>query len=727
MGSSHLHGRASSSAPPAHATIRLNRILMAPMETVCDDTPPPVSLAADYELVRMLGRGGMGIVYLARQRGLKRNVAYKVLTQFGSLDPETLGRFRGEAETLAKLQHSGIVQVYDAGSSSGAPYLVMEYVAGGSLADRVRAGRQDARSAASMIATVAAAVGYAHAHGIIHRDLKPANILLAADGQPKVADFGLARDLASAGVTRTGFIAGTPAYMAPEQLAGHRDLGPGVDVWALGAMLYELLAGTVPFAGDDPAQILANIYHHDPVSLRRWHPHLTRDLETICLKCLHKEPHRRYRTAYELAEDLRRFLDGQPIQARPVAALDKVVRWTRRNPLAAGLLVATSAIFLGATALALALANRAEEQRVIAELHAERANRARLAEQMLREDAERLAAAETAARQQAERSAAAEKKAHEDADRMTGHLENLLTGIRPGPDPLKGFREQLTITSQRLLDDTGDPIARARIFFTLGITRRYIGDYREAIPLMERCYELRLQKLGLDDSLVRKTACELSYSYYHVNRNDEAMRVLIPSIEAERRISGPESDATSDLLAMQRMIYAATGRFEEEAELGDRLLAIKVRKYGPDHEVTEWNRVNLHRYQVSTGNFDASIPVLRKAYARLLTAYGIEHYQTGWTRVTLGLSLLRAGRPREALPYLEPNQRFAVGQLGPYHVHALYATTFLAECYEALDRHDEAIPLRRHLLEQARARGNHDRAAAEEKLLAADLAAAKAP
>ncbi len=712
MGSSNLHTRASSVTPPALPTVRVHRRHSHDRETVDTDTPlPPVVLSGEYEFVKQLGRGGMGVVYLARQRGLKRNVAYKVLTQFGSLDPETLGRFRGEAETLAKLHHPSIVQVYDAGSANGSPYLAMEYVAGGSLAERVRSGRQDPRAAAAVIATVAGAVGHAHAHGIIHRDLKPANILLTADGRPKVADFGLARDLASAGVTRTGYIAGTPAYMAPEQLTGNRDLGPAVDIWALGAMLYELLAGTVPFAGDDPPQILANILRHEPVSLRRWQPHLPRDLETICMKCLQKEPGRRYATGTELADDLLRFLDGQTILARPIGRIEKSIRWSRRNPLASGLLATTAVVLVSATAMSLALATRADEQRAIAEAHAERANRAREAEARLREEAER--------------SAAAEKKAREDAVRMTALLDGLLAGIRSGPNPLNDLLKQMEGAARNLELMQGDPLIRARILLTLGITRRNLGRFEEAVPLVERAFELRVRNLGLKDPLTRATAVDLGYTYYHVNRNDDAIRVLLPAIEVETAESGPESDTVVDQLGLLRMFYASAGRIEDEAKLGDRLLAINVRRYGPDHENTEWMRVNLHRYQVATGNFQESIPVLRKAFARFLDCYGPNGVCTQWTRVTLGLSLLRSGRPREALPYLHQNYVAALNDNSLQHEHSRYATTFLAECYESMDRAYEAVPLRRLLLKYYLDAGDTVRAAKQQKLLDADLAAAQ--
>ncbi len=280
--------------------------------------PNSITLSGDYELISLLGRGGMGVVYLCYQRALKRKVAYKALTHFALPDPEALQRFRSEAKLLAKLQHPNIVQVFDSGACNGAPYLTMEYVSG-SLAKRLRERRPTPHEAAQMVVTIARGVGHAHRQGIIHRDLNPANILLTIDGQPKVADFGLARDVESIRLTCTGMVAGTLLYMAPEQFSASKAQTPAVDVWALGVILYEMLTGAPPFEGVDQHQIINNLLRHEAVSFRALELNVSRDLETICLKCLQKDPPRRYTSANELADDLQRFLDRRPILARPVS------------------------------------------------------------------------------------------------------------------------------------------------------------------------------------------------------------------------------------------------------------------------------------------------------------------------------------------------------------------------------------------------------------------------
>ncbi|MBN9120993.1 MAG: protein kinase [Planctomycetes bacterium] len=322
---------------------------------------PDEVLVAGYELLDELGRGGMGVVYKARQRGLNRLVALKMVLAGVHAGAADLARFRAEAEVVAHLQHPNIVQIFEIGEQYGRPYLALELVPGGSLQKAIAGTPQPVRPAAHLVELLARAVHFAHQRGIVHRDLKPGNVLLAAPpegattvsdadgaavaalyGVPKITDFGLAKRLEDASQqTQSGDILGTPSYMAPEQAGGHAfAAGPATDVYALGAILYDMLTGRPPFKGANAFETIQQVRGEDPVPPGRLRPRLPRDLERICLKCLEKDPRRRYASALDLAADLRRHLNGESVLARPAPPLERLWRWVRRNPVPAGLLLA---------------------------------------------------------------------------------------------------------------------------------------------------------------------------------------------------------------------------------------------------------------------------------------------------------------------------------------------------------------------------------------------------
>jgi WD40 repeat protein/predicted Ser/Thr protein kinase len=293
----------------------------------------------DYELVEEIGRGGMGVVYRARQRSLDRVVAIKRMVFGPGSDPDLVKRFRAEAVSAAALRHPNIVAIHEVGVHEGQHFFVMDHVQGQSLAHLVTAGPLPARRAAGYLKTLAEAVHYAHEHGILHRDLKPSNVLIDEQDQPRIVDFGLARRLEGASeLTVTGQMLGSPHYLPPEQATAQRGrVSRRTDVYGLGATLYHVLTGRPPFQAESLAQVLDLVLHTEPVAPRLLDPTVPRDLETICLKCLEKEPAKRYPTAQMLAEELGRFLEGQPIQARPLSPVGKTWRWCRRKPQVAGL------------------------------------------------------------------------------------------------------------------------------------------------------------------------------------------------------------------------------------------------------------------------------------------------------------------------------------------------------------------------------------------------------
>ena len=313
---------------------------------VADATPHPEmngtrsnnSHAADscpelpgFRVLKEIGRGGMGIVYQAMQERLNRLVAIKTIRGGRWISPREIARFKGEAEILARLQLPGIVQIHDVVESSGALYLVLEFVNGQSLGESSRQATTTPLRAAKLALEIATTLAAVHAKGILHRDIKPANILLDQDGRVKLTDFGLAKELLSdSGNTMTGDVLGSPSYMAPEQATGNlAQISERTDVYAIGATLYELLTARPPFAGSSVVETLAQVKTQDPISPRQLVRSIPSDLETICLKCLEKDPSRRYASATLLSEDLNCFLKGLPIVARPLTALERGIRWSR--------------------------------------------------------------------------------------------------------------------------------------------------------------------------------------------------------------------------------------------------------------------------------------------------------------------------------------------------------------------------------------------------------------
>lgn len=301
-----------------------------------------------YQIEGELGRGGMGVVYKARQPKLRRTVAIKMIRAAGLASQEHVARFYAEARAVAALQHVNIVQIYDIGESDELPYFSLEFIAGSSLDKKLDKKPQPPRDAAAMVETLARAMHYAHSHGIVHRDLKPANVLVTDDGVPKITDFGLAKDIGEdSGMSRDGQAMGTPSYMPPEQARGDiAALGPLADVYSLGAILYEMLVGRPPFLGANPYDTLLQVLKKEPLAPSQLVPRLPKDVETICLKCLEKDPAKRYTSAEALAEDCRRYRAGEPILSRPISGPERAWRWCKRNPRVAGLLAAVAGLLV---------------------------------------------------------------------------------------------------------------------------------------------------------------------------------------------------------------------------------------------------------------------------------------------------------------------------------------------------------------------------------------------
>ena len=454
-------------------------------------SPPKVSKGISqapkgYELVGEIGRGAMGVVYKARQTGLKRLVALKMVLAAGRASKLELTRFQIEAEAVAKLDHPNIVKIYEIGEVDGLPFFSLEFVSGGTLSGRIKSNPATARQAATIMRGIAEGMDFAHKRGIVHRDLKPANILLSAPDQTgedvdfskipldrftaKITDFGLAKTLEEDSIqTREGAIMGTPSYMAPEQAMGKtREVGPVSDIYGLGAILYDLLTGIPPFRGETVMDTIQQVIHREPVPPTRLNTKLPTDLGTICLKCLEKDPKKRYSTAGELAADLRRYLDGEPIIARPTPVYEKAWKWARRKPAQAALagMVTMVALFasIGGYWLALHEKTRADEN-------------FRLKEQANREKSTAIAQ---------------KQKAEENFRLALAAVEQLLTKVgqnRLAHEPrMERTRRELLVQAKQFLnrftDERADDPAlqwqNGRTLAQLGSIEEMLGNFQEA-------------------------------------------------------------------------------------------------------------------------------------------------------------------------------------------------------------------------------------------------------
>jgi tetratricopeptide (TPR) repeat protein len=630
--------------------------------------PPagPLPAVAGYEVLGELGRGGMGVVYQARHRALNRMVALKMILAGAHAGPEQRRRFRAEAEAVARLKHPNVVQIYEVGEHEGLPFLALEFVDGGSLDRRLNGQPLVPPKAAALLETLARAVHAAHEAGIVHRDLKPGNVLLeqpgpdAADlGTPKVTDFGLAKDLDAATVT-TETVIGTPTYMAPEQAAGRsRDIGPRTDVHALGAFLYETLTGRPPFRSASVADTLVQVRTQEPVPPSRLQPTVPRDLETIALRCLQKEPAKRYASAAALADDLRRFLDDRPILARPVGHAERLRRWCRRNPVVAGLSAALLLALLGGLGGMALLWRQAE------------------------------ASAADARRQQAlaERESQAARAEADNADKFAGVLAEMFRSsdplgldaiptVRARPEETRLAREILDRGAGRVTAElSGDPARQARLLDTIGNVYCTLGETEKAAPLLERALALRREALPPDDPDLAVSLHSLAWLHHQRGDYDRAEALYRDALAIRRRHEDAPVPLSTTLMCLGWLLtdledYAdAEGMFQEA-------VALRVRALGAGHRDVAAARVGLAAVYIAEGKFVAALePYLQAKEALSKEAdpaviHSIDLFQKAM--IARGLfpsvgGLLGLGGAPEAERSLKQALELARPALGEYH------------------------------------------------------------
>ncbi|MBI2826993.1 MAG: serine/threonine protein kinase [Planctomycetia bacterium] len=575
-----------------------------------------------FEILRVLGRGGQGLMLLANDPVLARHVALKLPWSETLITPQLRRRFLREAQAVARLTHPHIVAVYDVGEVGPICFIASAFVDGQSLAAwlKERALPIDSREAATIVADLAHAMHYAHGQGVLHRDLKPANVLLeppaacvpdGSGGQAswaaKIADFGLAKILDLTGEeTRSGAIVGTPSYMSPEQANADRQIGPATDIYALGAILYELLAGRPPFRGGSDIETLRLVACEEPVAPRRMNPRCPPDLEAICLKCLEKAPARRYGTAGALADDLGRFLGGGPTSARPLSVAQRAARWSGRNRGVAAMLATIAVLLVSITAVSTVAAIRIGRARDQAQQTAQR-ERAAKNEAALALVAEQQSLAKAVA---AERTAQQEQAAAKTQADTAAGVSNFLVNLFMTADPLGtgklGFRrgeevgKDITLLelldrgasqAQRALAD--QPVVRARLLDTLGKVYSDLGLVDRAEPLVRAAYELRLAKPE-DEADLATSRLSMGVLLGAKGKYAEAERLLRQALEMRTRLAGPDSLEVAEVevalgwtLMQSVRLVGLGGRGRKEIDEFDKMmlhaLDIQRRALGSNH------------------------------------------------------------------------------------------------------------------------------------------------
>ena len=675
----------------------------------------------DYELLEEIARGGMGVVYRARQISLNRPVALKMILEGRLASRADVERFRIEAEAAANLDHPHIVPIYEIGEHHGQHYFSMKLIRGGSLDHPSARPGGDRRAIARLVATIARTVHHAHQRGILHRDLKPANILIDAEGQPHLTDFGLARRVGGdAGHSSGTGLAGTPSYMAPEQAAGRcRELTTAVDVYGIGAILYELLSGHPPFRGSSPVEVIWRLLEQPPEGLRARDRSIHRDLETICLKCLAKDPARRYRSAEALADDLERWLAGKPIRARPVGWPERLTSWCRRQPALATLALVGLGGFIGVAT-----------QWWRAESHLAAAIRAR---RLAEESSQLQFKANRALRLANDREATARRRAQERFDsalKALGGFEAITQDAALLREPrMQGLRANLLRATlgyyhelQASLEDDASPVARSQlsdayariayISWELGLGEEALATYRRALALVEQSAGAAPATPDTRAALAQCHA-RIGFTLRTMGRPREALA----SYECARRIQEAlvrddaddprHRESLSWTLSNLGVIHLARGRLAESILLHRQAIglheALAAGAPGNTCYLSDlaWCRHYLGEALLASGHPAAALETAERAAASLeeivdgRSGEVEDRWRLARCRDEIGTILVRLGRPAEAGNPLEIAARchreLVRDNLALYRIDLIRNSLYIACQRAATGRADDAL------------------------------------
>lgn len=640
-----------------------------------------------YEIQGELGAGGMGTVYKAQQIGLKRTVAIKVMWKRGLRLCQRDQRFRTEAELVARLAHPNIVPVFETGETPAANYLVLEYMADGSLADHLGGRPQAERFSAQSMHTIAEAVAYAHQRGVIHRDLKPSNILLSAGKVLKIGDFGLARMLGGeAKLTASGEAVGTPSYMAPEQTRGISS--EQSDIYALGAILYQLLTGRPPFTGETGAETLIQVQTQDPVPPRQTRAAVSRDLEAICLKCMEKEPHRRYESAGQVAEDLGRFLAGLPTKARPISGARRLALTASRHRRVTALLGVIAVLLVSlatvSTVAAVRIARSRDEAREVADSERaarEETHRALQAEQQSLADAQ-------AAQQHALLQESAAKEQAETAARVSDFLANLLTTADPVPLETLGFQHDSEIGRNLTVEEVlnrgakqvqtslrSQPAARAKLLETLGRVYANLGLTEKAAPLIQEAYDYHAAN-PQDQVSQASILMTMAMLMRTQGRYQEAELTFHKSLTMQQRLHGADSLEAAEVEFLLALTTIEANQFASQNTIDRRtevvrmlrhVLEVRQRLLEPAHREISATVMALALVHFGDGNRAEAFRLFLQL-GTLLAKQGETSLLTVIGRTALAHECRKRGLHREAERYYNAAIALADETFGACHI-----------------------------------------------------------